>query len=453
MKIFHPGKLFPLLLLMLVALNASADQSIESDASSQKFPLTIVHAGQVLAVPGEVPLKEQSIYIRNGRIVDIRSGYLEAEGATLIDLKQLFLLPGLIDLHVHLTSAPEPGGELDDVTDGPADLALLGAVHAERLLHAGFTSVLDMGTGRRAHEDAIFALRKAIEEGLIPGPRLFAVGSPLSIPGQSRAMRFNSAVDAVVGPVNVCVGADDCSRVVREQVKRGADVINVYNTGSLLSIPSVPITFTEVELKAIADAAHALGRSVIADGGNTPGDASGINAALRAGFDAVDTVTYANDETWQLLKSNGAYFVPHLYAVQAAVGDTPETLQTGSMGWLPQPILEFLFKLKQEPPSAIAAHKAGVQFAFGSDPGVFPHGENAREFAELVRVGLSAEEAIVAATTAAAAVLRRSDEIGSIEPGKFADMIAVANDPLFNVQELEQVRWVMKGGRVHLSSN
>jgi len=450
LRIIQPASVFLLMLLMATA-NGNSDQSIESNSPAQKLPLTIVHAGQVLAVPGEAPLKEQSIYIRNGRIAEIRSGYLEAEGAKLIDLKSLFLLPGLIDLHVHLTSAPEPGGELDDVTDGPADLALIGAVHAERLLHAGFTSVLDMGTGRRSHEDAVFALRTAIDEGLIAGPRLFAVGSPLSIPGQSRAMRFNSAVDAVVGPQNVCVGVDDCRRVVREQVKRGADVINVYNTGSLLSIPSVPITFTEAELKAIADTAHALGRSVIADGGNTPGDASGINAALRAGFDAIDTATYPDAETWRLLKEYNAYFVPHLYAVQAAVGDSPDTLQSGSMGWLPQPILEFLYELKQEAPSAIAAKKAGVRFAFGSDPGVFPHGENAREFAELVRAGLSAEEAVITATSAAAKVLRRNADLGSIEVGKLADMIAVANDPLINVQELEQVRWVMKGGTVYLS--
>lgn len=451
MRIPHPLKLFLLMLLMLMAANGNSDQSIRTINLDQQFPLTIVHAGWVLTVPGKAPLKEQSIYIRNGRIVEVRSGYLEEKGAKLVDLKQLFLLPGLIDLHVHLTSAPEPGGELDDVTDGPADLALLGAVHADRLLHAGFTSVLDMGTGRRNHEDAVFALRNAIDEGLIPGPRLFAVGSPLSIPGQSRAMRFNSAVEAVVGPQNVCVGVEDCSRVVREQVQRGADVINVYNTGSLLSVPSVPVTFTEAELKAIADTAHALGKSVIADGGNTRGNAAGINTALRAGFDAIDTVTYPDEETWRLLKEQDTYFVPHLYAIHAAVGDTPETLQSGSMGWLPQPVLEFLYQLKQETPSAVAAKKAGVRFAFGSDPGVFPHGENAREFYQLTQVGLSAEEAIVSATTAAAAVLRRSNEIGSIEPGMFADMVAVANDPLNDVRELERVRWVMKDGTVYLN--
>jgi len=433
-------------LLMASTLNLAASRE-------EQYPLIIIHAGSVLAIPGERPLKEHSIHIRDGRVVALTAGYAEEEGAHLVDLKNAFVLPGLIDLHVHLTSTPDPGRELKDVTAGAADLALLGAVHAEKLLHAGFTSILDMGTGRRTHEDAVFGLRKAVNDGLLAGPRIFAVGSPLSIPGQSRVTRFNAEVQSVVRPQNVCTGADDCSRVVREQVSRGADVINVYNTGSLLSIPSVPITFTEEELRAIASTAHALGRSVIADGGNTPGDASGINAALRAGFDAVDTVTYPDDETWQLLRAGDGYFVPHLYAVQAAVGDTLETLSFGSMGWLPQPILEFLFKLKQETPSAIAASKAGVRFAFGSDPGVFPHGENAREFAELLKAGLTPQQAITAATSAAAKVLRRDSEIGTIEVGKFADIIAVAESPLEDVQQLEHVIWVMKGGKVHLNLN
>lgn len=417
-------------------------------SSAAEYPLTIIHAGTVLTVPGNPPLQKQSIHVRNGRVVTITSGYSDEAGAILIDLKDFFVLPGLIDLHVHLTSAPEPGNELEDVVAGSADLALIGAVHAQRLLQAGFTSILDMGTGRRSHEDAVLALKSAIEKDLIPGPRIFTVGSPVSMPGQSRVMRFNAEVESVVGPQNVCVGADDCRRVVREQVKRGADVINVYNSGSLLSIPSIPMTFNESELRAIAETAHALGRPVIADGGNTPGDASGINAALRAGFDAVDTVTYPDNETWRLLKSSGAFFIPHLYAVQAAVGDSTESLSSGTMGWLPQPILEFLFKLKQETPSALAASKAGVRFAFGSDPGVFPHGDNAREFAELVAAGLTADEAIVAATLSAAKVLRRDAELGSLEPGKFADMIAVSASPLEDPRELERVRWVMKNGRV-----
>ena len=446
------GMLLALLFSSALTVHANEPSGRGNENGQIDESLTIIHAGHVLAIPGESPLENQSIHVRKGRIVEVRPGFSDQPGARVIDLTNQFVLPGLIDLHVHLTSSSKPGGALKEVTQGPADLALIAAQHAEQLLQAGFTSVLDMGTGRASHEEAVFALRRAVENDVTPGPRIFAVGSPLSIPGQSRASAYNAKVDSVVGPSSVCSGPDDCRRAVREQVKRGADVINVYNTGSLLSIPSIPMTFTPAELQAIAEAAHTLGRSVIADGGNTRGDASGINAALQAGFDAVDTVTYPDDETWKLLNASDAFFVPHLFAVKAAVGDTPDTLSEGSMGWLPPPVLEFLFELKQETPSAIAASKAGVRFAFGADSGVFPHGENAREFAELVEIGLSAQEAIVAATLSAATVLRRETELGSIEPGKLADIIAVSQNPLDDVRALEKVDWVMKNGKVYSDS-
>lgn len=440
------GLLARLVLLMACTVPLVA---VRADAVGNAGPTTtVVHAGWVLARPGHEPLIEQSIVVRDGRVVELLTGFEAIEGAHVIDVRDAYVLPGLIDLHVHLTTSPEPGGDLDDVTQSSSDLALVAAGHARRLLAAGFTTVLDLGTGHRTHEEAVFALRDAIAAGKQDGPRILAVGSPLSIPGQSRVARFRDGVERVAGPDNVCSGADDCRRAVRAQVKRGADVINFYNTGSLLSDPSPAMTFTEEEMRAIVDAAHVLGLPVVADGGNTPGDARGINAALRAGVDSVDTVTYPDDETFRLLNAGTAWFVPHLYALEAAVGDTPGTLREGTMGWLPLPILEFLYRLKQEPPSAIAAHTAGVRFAFGSDPGVFPHGDNAREFAELVRAGLSPMQAIESATTSAAAMLRRDTELGTLERGKAADLIAVAGNPLQDIRELERVRFVMKGGLV-----
>ena len=440
-RLFWPG-FMPLVAGAILGCSSTlADEAVTG--------LTIIHAGTVLAVPGQAPLRNQSIYLRDGRIVELRAGFGEESGAKIIDLREAFVLPGLIDLHVHLTTTSEPGGELDDVTRNSADLALLAAVNAERTLSAGFTTVLDVGTGMRVHEEAVFALRDAVASGLMPGPRILATGSPLSIPGQSRTARFNVEVEAVTGPDNVCSGADDCRRVVRAQVKRGADVISFYNTGSLLSNPSPAMTFTEDELLAIISTAHALGRKAIADGGNTRGDASGINAALRAGADSIDTVTYPDEETWRLLKAGKAWFVPHLYAVQAAVGDTPATLQEGTMGWLPVPVLEFLYQLKNETPSAVQAHKAGVHFAFGSDPGVFPHGDNAREFAELVGIGLTQQEAIATATISAAEMLGLSSEVGTIEPGKSADIIATSGNPLEDIRQLEKVNFVMKQGMVY----
>jgi imidazolonepropionase-like amidohydrolase len=428
--------------LTLILAFANVSQAREANETG----LQIIHAGSVLLQPPNDVRTDQSIYVRGGIIEAVKPGFEQASGAIIIDLRDSYVLPGLIDLHVHLTTTPDPGGELDDVTKTGADLALVGASHADTLLASGFTTILDLGTGHRQHEEAVFAVRDAIASGLIVGPRILAVGSPFSIPGQSRTPRFRRDVNEVAGPDNVCSGIEDCRRTVREQIGRGADVISFYNSGSLLSSPSVPITFTESEMKAMVETAHALGAPVIADGGNTPGDSSGINAALRAGVDAIDTVTYPDAETWRLLKKNEAYFVPHLYAVVAAVGDPEKGLEQGTMGWLPRPILEFLYELKQEVPSAVAAHEADVSFAFGSDPGVFPHGQNACEFAELVKAGLSPAEAIEAATISAARVLRLDDRLGTIESGKYADLVAVSENPLQDVRALEHVGWVMKGG-------
>jgi imidazolonepropionase-like amidohydrolase len=416
------------------------------------IPVTVIQAGTLLLDPREPPRREQSIVVENGRISEVRPGFVSVPGARVIDLRTSFVLPGLIDLHVHLTSNPVPGGELKVVTAGSADLALLATDNARRTLAAGFTTVVDLGTGRRAHEDAIYALRDAIATGIADGPRILTAGSPLSAPGSSRTGRFRPEVEAIVGPEAVCSGADDCRRAVREQVRRGADVISFYNTGSLLSIPSPPQTFTDEEMRAIVGAAHALGRRVIADGGNTRGNAQGINAALRAGADIIDTGTYPDAATWTLLKERAAYYVPHLYALRAAVGDSPRTLDTGTMGWLPQPVLAFLFELKQQQPAAIDAHRTGVQLAFGSDPGVFLHGDNAREFIEYVTVvGLTAAQAIATATVNAAQALGLETEIGTLAAGRAADLIATAASPVEDITELTRVRFVMRGGRIFLS--
>lgn len=440
---------FTLAIAVLVFSSTSGAASSQTTADSGPST-TIVHAGFLLADPRDRVLRDQSIVIRAGRIAAIEEGFVEIAGARIVDLRQAFVLPGLIDLHVHLTTVPTPGGDLRTVASSDADLALLAADNARRTLAAGFTTVLDLGTGRRAHEEAIYALRRAIDAGLAPGPRILAVGSPLSAPGSSRTSRYRSEVEAVVGPEAVCTGPDDCREAVREQVRRGADVISFYNTGSLLSIHSPPQTFTDGEMTAIVEAAAALRRRVIADGGNTRGDSRGIRAALRAGASIIDTVTYADADTWKLARERGAFVVPHLYALKAAVGDTPETLEQGTMGWLPRPVLEYLFALKQETPSAIEARRAGVQFAFGSDPGVFPHGHNAREFIEYVRVvGLSPAEAITTATVNAARALGRESDIGRIAPGLSADLVATRGDPLQDVSELTRVLFVMRAGHAH----
>jgi imidazolonepropionase-like amidohydrolase len=304
---------------------------------------------------------------------------------------------------------------------------------------------LDMGTGERAHELAIYAVRDAIESGREHGPRILAVGSPICAPGQCRTSVAESGSEKAPGE---CNAADDCRRVVREQIHRGADVINFFNTGSLLA-PNAPAqTFTRDTMRAIIETAHAMHRKAVADGAGTRQSAAGINEAIAAGADWIDTGIYPDHTTWQLLAKSHGYYAPHLYAVIAAVGDTPQTLSSGSMGWLPQPILKSLWDLKLQRPAAADALKLQIKMVFASDAGVFAHGRNAGEFVEYVKLGMTPAQAIATATVNAARVLGLAADSGSIEPGKRADLVAVAGDPLRDVRELQSVQVVIADGRV-----
>lgn len=416
----------------------------QAEPGSQRV---IVHAGTLIALAGSQPKKMQSIVIERGRVLEVLPGLIDPEGARLVDLSCCFVLPGFIDLHVHLTSPVEGGGRLRVTTETAADLALTAAQFARLTLEAGFTTALDLGTGRRTHEEAIFALRKAASEHRLPAPRILAVGSPISPTGSSRTGLYRPEVEAVVGPEGVCNGPDDCRRAVREQVKRGADVINFYNTGSLLDDRITPQTFTDAEMLAIIETAHALGRKVIADGHTAPG----VNAALQAGADIVDTMPWPDQDTWRLLRQTKAVFVPHLYAFDVSIGDTEESLRTGTTSWLPDNILKRLLSIKQQPYSAEEAHNRGVVIAFGSDTGVIPHGDNAGEFVELIKIGMTPMEAIASATINAAKALGMEEEIGSLRPGRSADLIAVRSDPLVDIKELQRIIFVMREGIIYKS--
>ncbi|MFC1797241.1 amidohydrolase family protein [Pseudomonadota bacterium] len=411
----------------------------------------LIHAGELLTDPALEPLQNVTLVVEHSRIRSVESGFLEPtdvgwndEAVTVLDLSSAFVMPGLIDLHVHLTSPAEPGGDLRVVTLGPADLALMALELGHKNLAAGFTTVLDLGTGRRDHEQAIYALRNAISGGRVQGPRIISAGSPISPTGASRTGSYRSNVSAAIPPQGVCDGADDCRRVVREQIARGADIINVYNSGSLNDDFIAPQTFTDEEFSAIVETAHILGRIVVADGHT----AKGINAALRAGADIVDTAPWPDEESWRLMKETGAVFEPHLYAFENAVGDAPESLGEGTMHWIPSPIMRRLYEIKSKPYSAERAYREGIPIVFGSDTGVIPHGDNAGEFAELVRIGLSPAESIATATTNAAKVLKLDQQIGTLEAGKVADIIATHASPLEDVSELERVKFVMRKGVV-----
>ncbi|MEJ1964696.1 MAG: amidohydrolase family protein [Gammaproteobacteria bacterium] len=412
-------------------------------------PNVIIHAGSLLAVPGEPAKKNQTLVIRDGRIVAVRDGFISAAEAglqgpfELIDLSTRFVLPGMIDLHVHLTTEAAEGEALRVVTRNAADLALVARGHARETLDAGFTTVLDLGTARAAHADAIRALKAAIEAGTVSGPRVLSVGSPISTPGSSRTGRFAGEVEAAVGPEGVCSGPDDCRRAVREQVALGADVINFYNTGSLGDLRIVEQAMTPAEMSAVVETAHALGRKVVADGHT----AAGINAAVRAGADIIDTGPWADAESFRLMKQHGVYFEPHMHAFVVAVGSS----RSGSTTVADEPespILKRLRAVLDRPFSAQEAHESGVPLAYGSDTGIVRHGDNAGDLRELVKIGLTPMQAIQVATLRSAAALGLQAEIGSLLPGKRADVIATDRDPFVDVEALGAVSFVMREGHV-----
>lgn len=399
----------------------------------------IVHAGHLLAVPGEGYLTEQTILIKDGRIASVKPGYkLEVRGIPVIDLKNAYVVPGLIDSHVHITGENGPNERLKAFTDSSVDTAFDGAAFAKKTLEAGFTTVQDVG----GENDAVFGLRDAIARGAVPGPRMRAAGQAISITGGHGDINgYSSPVLKLFTGTNICNGADDCRRAVRQQVKEGADVIKITATGGVLSNTAAGLEqqFTNDEMVAIVEAAHAMGRQVTA---HAHGKA-GVDAAVRAGIDSIEHGTYLDDESIALFKENGATLVPTVLAGVTVTGWTNEP-------WLPEasrkkaaivgPLMLDMLR---------RAHAGGVNVAFGTDTGVSQHGLNAKEFALMVEAGFTPEEAIRSATVSAAKHLEMDADIGTIETGKYADIVAVTADPLKKITELESVDFVMQGGKVY----
>lgn len=426
---------------MRSVLAAAAVVSVATGAAAQvpAGETTYVQAGRLLADPasGRV-LTQKTLVVRDGRVAEIRDGFV-GEGA-IVDLRNAFVLPGLIDSHVHITSENGPTNRIDEVSKSSAEQAMDGAGFAQKTLEAGFTTVADLG----ADNDAVFALRKAINQGKVVGPRIVASGASISVHGgHGDANGFRSDINALLRSPGVCSGPDDCRRAVRQQVQAGADVIKITATGGVLSNTAAGLAqqFSQAELDAIVDAAHSMGRKITAHAHG----ADGVNSFLKAGGDSIEHGTYLNDESIRLFKQRGAYLVPTLMAGDfvAREASKPDTYFTPAQR---AKALEAGPKMLD---MARRAHAGGVKIAFGTDTGVSAHGRNAGEFALLVRAGMTPTEAIRSATVVAAEHLRLGDQVGSLQPGKQADLIAVAGDPTKDVTELERVRFVMKGGRVY----
>nr|WP_312598802.1 amidohydrolase family protein [Brevundimonas sp.] len=428
--------------LMASAMSAHAQQTPTGVGVSTQPTTTFVEAGRLLADPSNgVVQSDKTLVIRGNQVVEVRDGFVgDPTQGKVLDLRHAFVLPGLIDSHVHLTSQQNPNGRLEQVTLSDADRAMVGARYARRTLMAGFTTVADLGAGN----EAIFALRNAVRNGDVPGPRIIAAGSSVSIHGGHGDINgYRDDVMHLLSSESICSGPEDCMRAVRTQVRAGADIIKITATGGVLSNTAAGLNqqFGDPELAAIVDSAHRMGRQVTAHAHGV----DGINAFLRAGGDSIEHGTYLDDQSIRLFKSNGAWLIPTLLA-----GDFVARIASGPDNFFtPAQTAKALEAGPKMLDMARRAHQGGVRIAFGTDSGVSAHGDNAQEFALLVRAGLTPLEAIQAATVGAAEHLRISNEAGRIAPGMPADIVAVAGDPLTDVTELERMKFVMKSGVVY----
>ena len=404
----------------------------------------VVHAGTLLAVPGESPTTKRTLVLKDGRIEAVRDGFLDTsaagapEGTEILDLSEHWVLPGLMDMHTHITGELGPEQKLLEVTRSDVSHALHSLRYLRRTLDAGFTTIRNTG----GNPEVVFGLREAIAGGIVTGPRIVAAGAGISATGGHGDFHgFREEILDLYTDSSICDGADDCRRAVRAQVKRGSDLIKITATGGVLSETAAGTgqQLFDDELKAIVETAHGLGRRVAAHAHG----ADGIDAALRAGVDSIEHGTYGTEESFRLYRETGAWLVPTMLAGRTVV----EMAET--QDFMPAPIREKALRVGREMRDMVSrAHAAGVPIAFGTDSGVSRHGENAREFGLLVEAGLTPTEAIRAATVNAAELLGMSDSLGTLEPGKIADLIAVDGDPLANVEELLDVDWVVKEGRV-----
>ena len=426
----------------VLAVPALAQQQPPAVSPAPAQPLTVIHAGTLIDVPGRAPKRNASVVVQGRRIVEVRDGFVDVPGARVVDLRTSTVMPGFIDMHVHLAGLDDRlQARLTQNQRNDEDEAYTAMANARKTLLAGFTTVRDLG----GDPPTIRALRDAINAGQFAGPTVVMAARMVSVSGGHGDPR-NGVNRDIAGIVhdhlgNVCNGPEDCRRATREQIGAGADVIKFAATGGVLSNVAGGLNqqMMEDEMRAVVQTARSFGRKVASHAHGV----DGINAALRAGVNSIEHGTFTNDETFRLYKQNGAYYVPTLLAPAAAYRD-------GQRGALTPAQFEKARAAAGNAERSFArAVREGVKIAFGTDSAVSPHGQNAQEFALMIRNGMRPAEAIRTATVNAADLLGRSEQIGTIEAGKDADIVAVAGDPLTNIQLLENVGFVMKHGRVH----
>ncbi len=438
-----PFALSLLLAFALVGAPGAATQSAPAVAGAPSETV-IIHAGTLLDRPGRAPRRNVSIIVRDGRIAAVEDGFVPAgEGSRVVDLSDSFVLPGLIDSHVHLDSdRAGVEGQLAAVTDNVALGAHEAAWNARKTLDAGFTTVRNMGSS----DGITLGLRDAISRGWAIGPRIVDAGTSLSTttghmdPTLGMREEFHEVLRQ---SGSTCDGPDDCRRAVRRQVARGVDVIKIATTGGVNSRIGLGLgaQMFEDEVRAIVETARLYGKRVAVHAHG----ADGIALALRAGVDSIEHGTLIDDDILRLWRNSRTYYVPTLSTVNGYL----ERLRNNPDAYVGEVREKIEWRIGITGQSLRRAVPAGVRIAFGTDAGVSMHGRNADEFPLMVQHGMTPMSAIEAATVNAADLLGLADEIGTIEPGKVADIVAVRGDPLSDVGVLRQMRFVMARGRVH----
>lgn len=399
---------------------------------------TVAIQAGALVTDAQAPVRGPStVIVTDDRIVRVEDGFTAGPaGARVIDMRAKTLVPGLTDLHVHLTG--DPGGDFWKDAVEPEDWGVVvGAKNALTTVKAGFTTVREAGSA----PTTAFSLRRGTAEGLIPGPRIVAAGPALAIiGGHGDVNGFRSDVNQLLSSGFTCTGAQECAAKVRKASQAGSDIIKITATGGVLSQQGrgLEAHFSSDEMKSIADTAHSLGLKVMAHAHG----ARGIEAAARAGIDTIEHGTYLDEPAARAMKERGTVLVPTLMAFQGISQRLGKGVYTPTVETKVRAVAEKAQVFMRQ------AMQWGVPIAFGTDAGVFDHGKNAGEFRLMKGQGMSDRQALASATTAAAKVLGMESEIGRIAPGYSADIIAVAGDPTNDVTVLEKVDWVMARGRV-----
>jgi imidazolonepropionase-like amidohydrolase len=428
-------------LVAVGAVQAASPAAAPVDAAAPQNPV-VVHAGRLLDRPGRAPRGPSTIVIRDGRISEIRDGFVDVPGSQhVIDQRTRFVLPGLIDSHVHLVS--DTGGQLgqlEDVQVEDAALAYNALANARKTLGAGFTTVRNLGD----EHGVTLALRNAIRAGKVVGPNIVDAGRSISTTSghMDSALGYREDFRELLhAHDNLCDSVESCRRAVRIQVGRGVDVIKIATTGGVNSQVGAGLgqQMFDDEVRSVVETARLYGKKVAVHAHG----ADGIKVALAAGADSIEHGTMLDDEGIALFLKSGAYYVPTLSTVNGYI----ERLAANPGAYSPEVRAKVEWRIKVTGESLRKAVPKGVKIAFGTDAGVSKHGRNADEFELMVKYGMTPAAALQAATVNAAELLGLQAEVGTLETGKRADLIAVDGDPLVDVTVLKRVPFVMKDGR------